>query len=195
VAKIALTEERVQIIQGKIDKEIEARRVRSNPTGNVRQSVLSCLQNLSNPKLIAAIIDEPPEDIEAFVQFMSNEELKRKVPSLLMRATLLPVRPGFEIEFQRVLAVNVNVDDPDWVAGAKTVESLLEIGEALSGGESSEKVALIVGRISTNTTPQKMSIVLGWLENYVQEGKEFVAWLKWYKEEQRRASKGTSWND
>jgi hypothetical protein len=35
-------------------------------------------------------------------------------------------------------------------------------------------------------SPQKMAIVFGWLETYVQEGKEFLGWYKWYREEQRR---------
>jgi hypothetical protein len=186
VTKVALSEGRIEEIQTKIDGEIAIRKARVNPTGATRPGVLSCLENLSHIRLIAAIIDEPVDEVEAFVQYKTLEQLKKKLSSLLKRAMSLPVRPGLEDEFQRVLAINLDSDHPEWASGARTVEALLEIAEALAAGENSEQVASICARVSTNMTPQTMSILFGWLENYVQEGKEFVGWLKWYREEQRR---------
>jgi hypothetical protein len=186
VNKAGLSEGRIEEIQKKIDDEIATRKARVDPTGATRPGVLSCLESLSHVKLIAAIIDEPVHEVEAYVQYKALEQLRKRLSSLLKRAMSLPVRPGLEDEFQRVLAINVDSDHPEWASGAKTVEALLEIAEALAAGENSEKVALICARVSTSITPQKMSIVLGWLENYIQEGKEFVGWLKWYREEQRR---------
>jgi hypothetical protein len=177
---------RFEVIQQKIDQEIEVRKARVNPTGTMRPGILWCLENLSNPKLIAGIIEEPIEDVQAYVQHKAQEELRKKASSFLKRAMSLPLRPGLEDEFQRILAINVDTDHPEWVSGARIVEGLLEIAEALAGGEKSEKIAVVCDRVSSRLTPQKMLIVLGWLENYVQEGKEFVGWLRWYKEERRR---------
>jgi hypothetical protein len=186
VSEVGPSKRRIETIQQKIEKEIAARKARANPTGTMRPGVLWCLENLSNPKLIAGIIDEPFEDVEAYVQYKSHEQLKSKLSSVLKRAMSLPVKPGLEDEFQRVIAINLDSTHPDWISGAKIVEGLLEIAEALVSGEKSEKIAIIHDRVSSRLTPQKMLIVLGWLENYIQEGKEFVGWLKWYKEERRR---------
>jgi hypothetical protein len=186
VRTVVLSEARKAVIQSKIEDAVRVRKAKVNPTGVVRPSVLSCLENLSNPKLIAAVIDEPVQDIEAYLQWKTAEDLRGKLSSLLIRAMSLPIKPGLEDEFQRILAINVDADDPDWISGAKTVEALLEIAEALVAGAASEKVATICTRAGTRITPQKMAIVFGWLENYIQEGKEFLGWLKWYKEEQRR---------
>lgn len=177
---------RFETIQQKIEKEIAARKARGNPMEAMRPGVLWCLENLFNPKLIAGVIEEPLRDVEAYIQHKSHEQLKNKLPSVLKRALSLPVKPGLEDEFQRVIAINLDVDHPEWISGAKIVEGLLEIAEALAAGEKSEKIAAIHDRVSSRLTPQKMLIVLGWLENYIREGKEFVGWLKWYKEERRR---------
>jgi hypothetical protein len=186
VGQLVLSEERIQGIQGKIDEAIAARKARVDPTSATRRGVLYCLENLSNVRLIAAIIDEPLDEVEAFVQHRTQAQLKNKLSSLLKRAMSLPVKPGLKDEFQRILAINLDSDHPDWVSGAKTVEALLEIAEALAADENSENVALICTRVSGNMTPQKMLIVFGWLENYIEEGKEFLGWLKWYRKEQRR---------
>jgi hypothetical protein len=181
-----LSEERKQEIQTKVDNEIRIRKAKVDPTIVTRPSVLSCLENLSNPRLIAAIIDEPLSDVEAFVQYRSLEDLKGKLSSLLKRAMSLPIKPGLEDEFSRILAVNCDPDDSQWVSGARAIEVLLEIAEALVVGASSEKIADICAKGYTKMSPQKMAIVFGWLENYIQEGKEFLGWYKWYREEQRR---------
>lgn len=183
---VVLSEERKKEIQAKIDREITIRKAKVDPTIITRPSVLSCLENLSNPKLIAGIIDEPISDVEAFVQYRSLEDLKGKLSSLLKRAMSLPVKPGLEDDFYRILALNCDPDDPQWVSGARAVEVLLEISEALVAGANSEKIADICARGYTRMSPQKMAIVFGWLETYVQEGKEFLGWYKWYREEQRR---------
>jgi hypothetical protein len=188
VSQIVLSEERIQAIQNKINGAIAARKARLDPTGAIRRGVLYCLENLANVRLIAGIIDEPIDEVESFIQHRTQAQLKSKLSSLLKRAMSLPVKPGLQDEFQQVMAINLDGDHPDWVSGAKTVEALLEIAEALSANENSEKVALICARASANMTPQKMLIVFGWLENYIEEGKEFVGWLKWYREEQRRLS-------
>jgi hypothetical protein len=186
VRTVTLSEARKTAIHGKIEEAIRVRKAKVDPTGIVRPGVLSCLETLSNPKLIAAIIDEPVQEVEAYVQWQAAEDLRGKLSSLLIRAMSLPIKPGLEDEFQRILAINVDAGDPDWISGAKTIEALLEIAEALVSGAASEKVAAICTRASTRISPQKMAIVLGWLETYVQEGKEFLGWLRWYKEEQRR---------
>jgi hypothetical protein len=183
-----LSEARKKEIQSKIEEEIRVRKARVDPTGVARPSVLSCLENLSSPKLIAGIIDEPVCEVEAFVQWKQLEDLRTKLSLFLRRAMALPTKPGLEDEFSRVMALNLDANDPDWVSGARTVEALLEIAEAIVAGEASEKIATICARASGRLTPQKMAIVNGWLENYIGEGKEFLGWLKWYREEQRRLS-------
>lgn len=189
--RVLLSEEQIQAIQEKIDKAVEIRKGRLNPTGTTRPGILSCLENLSNVRLIAAIVDEPVEEVEAFVQHKTLDQLKKKLSSLLKRAMSLPVKLNLQDEFGQILAMNLDSGHPDWASGAKTVEVLLEIAEALTAGENSEQVAAICARVSARLTPATMSIVFGWLENYIEEGKEFVGWLKWYREEQKRvAEKG-----
>ncbi len=185
VREVDLSRERLRTIQEKIDREIAVRQARIDPTTASRPGVLYCLENLTNARLIAAVIDEAVQDVEAFIRYHNHEQLKKKLSSLLKRAMSLPIRTDLRDEFERVLAINLDSDHPDWVSGAETVEALLEIAEALAAGENSEKVAAICARVSGKVTPQKMSIVFGWLENYVQEGKEFVGWLKWYRKERR----------
>jgi hypothetical protein len=82
------------------------------------------------------------------------------------------------------MVLNVDTEHPDWFSGAQTVEALLEIAESLSAREDSERITDIRERQSSQMTPHKMAIVLGWLETYIVEGKELAAWLKWYQEEQ-----------
>jgi len=186
VGEVGPSKKRFEEIQQKIEEEIEIRKARVNPTGTMRPGVLWCLENLSNPKLIAGIIEEPVADVEAYVPYKSLEKLRRKLPSFLKRAMSLPLRAGLADDFQQILAVNLDANYPEWTSGAKIVEGLLEIAEAITAGEKSEKIAAICDRVSSRLTPQKMSILLGWLENYVVEGKEFVGWLRWYREERRR---------
>ncbi len=162
---LTLSEERIRAIQEKIDREIGIRRARVDPTSATRPGVLYCLENLTNPRLVAAIIDEPIEEVEEFVRYQSREQLKKKLSSLLKRAMSLPVKSELQDEFYRILAVNLDAGHSDWVSDAQTVEALLEIAEALAAGEKSEKVAAICSRVAAKMTPQKMQIVLGGLES------------------------------
>jgi hypothetical protein len=180
-----LNTEQLNAIKKKIEEAIEVRRARINPADGVRPVFLSCLENLTNPKLIAAIIDEPVDMVQDYISHSSEERLKGKLTLLMKRALFLPINPGLEKEFEETLMVNIDPDQPDWVSGAETLEALLEIGEALAAQEHSEDIAVICDRLSNQMSPRRMSIAYGWLETYVQEGKSFVAWFNLYKAEKR----------
>jgi hypothetical protein len=182
---VKLDQDKYQEIERRIDLEIETRKTRMNPAANVRPVFLSCLENLSNVRLIAGVLDEPVEVIEAFVAKKSEERFMIKLGMLQTRLQLLPVKPGLRREFEETTALNIDTNEPDWIAGAHMVEALLEIGEALAARAESELIARICDRMLTDMTARKTAIVFSWLEVYIPEGKEFVAWYKLYKEEQK----------
>lgn len=181
-----LNEAQLAAIEKKLHNAIEARKAKLNPADHVKPVFLSCLENLTNPKLIAAIIDERLETVESYINYKSEERLRGRLDLLLARAKLLTVIPGMEKDFFQTMKVNVDTKHPEWISGAQIVEGLLEIAEALTSGTGSENVAQVCERFSNHITHRKMSIIFGWIETYVPEGKEFVAWLSWYREEQRQ---------